>query len=133
MNVISDCSYPTVGRSNEELLFWPQVKPWSHQRQQRVPGGNPLHQQQRQVGGRRSLGKDSRQRLVIIDEVGHAEEFLDRLHHFGGFRSEQLAIQDQDLQGARPGGEVPLAPSPALLGHKDAFATPFAILEPNLP
>lgn len=56
-------------------------------------------------------GKDSRQGLVIIDEVGHAEEFLDRVHHFGGFCSEQLAIQHQDLQGARHRGEVSLAPA----------------------
>lgn len=98
-----------------------------------VPRGNPLHWEQQQVGGRRSSGKDSRQGLVIIDEVGHAEKFLDRLHHFGRFRSEQLAIQDQDLQGARQGGEVPLAPSPALLGCNNSFTTPFAILEPNLP
>ena len=82
----------------------------------RVPRDNLQHQDQQQVGGRRSSGKDSRQSLVIIDEVGHTEEFLDRLHHFGGFRSEQLAVQDQDLQGARPGSEVPLAPSSALLG-----------------
>lgn len=98
-----------------------------------VPRGNPLHQEQRQLGGRRSSGKDSRQGLVVIDEVGHAKEFLDRLHHFGRFRSEQLAIQDQDLQGARQGNKVLLAPSPALLGRNDALTAPFAILEPNLP
>lgn len=84
-------------------------------------------------GGGRSWGKDSRQGLVIIDEVGHAEEFLDRLHHFGGFCSEQLAIQHQDLQGARQSGEVSLAPSPALLRQEDTFTTPLIILEPNLP
>lgn len=90
------------------------------------PRNKPLHWEQWQLG-RRSSGKDSRQGLVIIDEVGHSEEFLHCLHHFGGFCSEQLAIQDQDLQGARQGGEVSLAASPALLGHDNAFAAPFAI------
>lgn len=71
------------------------------------------------TGWRKKLGKDSRQGLVIIDEVGHAEEFLHCLHHFGGFCSEQLAIQHQDLQGARQSGEVSLAPSPALLRQED--------------
>lgn len=70
---------------------------------------------------------------MIIDEVGHTEEFLDCLHHFGGFRSEQLAIQHQDLQGAREGGEVSLAPSPALLRQEDTFTTPLVISELNLP
>lgn len=70
---------------------------------------------------------------MIIDEVGHAEEFLDRLHHFGRFCSEQLAIQHQDLQGARQGGEVSVTPSPALLRQESTFTTPSVILEPNLP
>lgn len=70
---------------------------------------------------------------MIIDEVGHAEEFLDRLHHFGGFSSEQLAIQHQDLQGARQSGEVSLAPSPTLLRQQNTFTTPLVISEPNLP
>lgn len=69
---------------------------------------------------------------MIIDEVGHAEEFLDRLHHFGGFGSEQLSIQHQDLQGARQIGEVSLAPSPAPLRQENTFTTPLVISEPNL-
>lgn len=85
------------------------------------------------MGGRRSSGKDSRQGLVVIDEVGHTEEFLDCLHHSGRLRSEQFAVQDQDLQGARQGGEVLLAPSPTLLGHNTTFTAPFAILKPNPP
>lgn len=69
------------------------------------------------------MWKDSRQGLVIIDEVGHAKEFLDCLHHFGRFCSEQLAVQNQDLQGARQGDAVSPAPSPTRRGHRPAAHT----------
>lgn len=36
---------------------------------------------------------------MIINDVGHTQELLDRLHHFGWLCAEQLAIQNQDLQG----------------------------------
>lgn len=56
--------------------------------------------------GRESSGWDLRQGFVVIDEVGHPEEFLDCFHHFGRFCSEQLAVQDKNLRGRRQGCEV---------------------------
>lgn len=56
--------------------------------------------------GRDCSGRDLRQGFVVIDEVGHPEEFLDCFHHFGRFCSEQLAVQDKNLRGRRQGCEV---------------------------
>lgn len=40
----------------------------------------------------------SRQGFVVVDGVGHPKELLHCVHHFGRFRSQQFAIQDQNLE-----------------------------------
>lgn len=40
----------------------------------------------------------SRQGFVVVNGVRHPKELLHCVHHFGRFRSQQFAIQDQNLE-----------------------------------